>query len=243
MAYIQNNKIVRRPIGKTYFIRQPQLSGTDEVWDWISETASGAYGYVSGKVSGTWEEAKSYYDAIKNRWPEFLAVRPALDNLVVRLSVARMNADKAGDTKKVDDIDNLRIKVKNLTELWIAVKDKYDQYIGKWIGASQQEKLSGLGFVMIVIGVAAVAAAAYVATNMISVIADSKKLTELTDKVEAGTLSADQAIKIYKETRQTTPSTMETIAEKIGGGVGTGLTVAIVGAGAVVGLMYFMKRK
>lgn len=244
MAYIENKKIIR-PIGKTYFIKQPQLSGTDGIWDWIGETASGAYGYVSGKISGSWEEAKNYYDVIKNRWPEFLAVRPTLDNLVVRLSVVRMNAERAGNKKKVDYIDDLRIKVKNLTELWIAVKDKYDQYIGKWIGASQQESLSGLGIapVLIILGVAGVAAAAYVAKHMIDVIADSRKLTELTERVEAGTLPAEQAVKIYKETRQTTPGILETVAEKVGGSVGTGLGVAVVGAAAVVGLMYFMKRK
>lgn len=244
MAYIQSDKLIR-PIGKTYFIKQPQLSGTDGVWDWISDTASGAYGYVSGKVSGTWTEAKSYYDAIKNRWPEFLAVHSTLDNLVVRLSIARMNAEKAGNRKKVDDIDDLRIKVKNLTELWIEVKNKYDQYIGKWIGASQQESLSGLGIApaLIILGVAGVAAAAYVAKHMIDVIADSRKLTELTDKVEAGTLPAEQAVKIYKETRQTSPGILEVVAEKVGGGVGTGLGVAVVGAVAVVGLMYYMKGK
>lgn len=246
MAYIQNSyKRQIRPIGKTYFIKQPQLSGTDGVWDWISETASGAYGYVSGKVSGTWAEAKSYYDAIKNRWPEFLAVRSTLDNLVVRLSIARMNAEKAGNRKKVDDIDDLRIKVKNLTEFWIEVKNKYDQYIGKWIGASQQESLSGLGIApaLIILGVAGVAAAAYVAKNIVSVIADVKILSDLTERVEKGSMTPEQAAETYKKIRQTTPGTFEIVAEKIGAGIGTGLTVAIVGAISVVGLMYFSRRR
>lgn len=229
---------VRPKFGKTYF-----LEGTDGVWDWISE----GYEYVTGKITGTWQEAKQYYDVIKNRWNEFITIRPSLDSLVVRLSVARMKAEQKGDIAAVDNIDDLRLKVKSLTELWIAVKEKYDKYIGSWISA-EQKSLSGLGSlgiapIAIIIGVAAVTAISFVAVNMVKVIGDSKQLNDLTSKVEQGLITPETAIKIYKETRQTTPTITEKFAETIGGGIGKGLTVAIVGAVVVAGSMYLLRRK
>jgi hypothetical protein len=157
-----------------------------------------------------------------------------------------MKAEQRKDKKAVDDIDDLRIKVKSLTELWITVKDKYDTWIGKWIMAEkEQEGLSGLGIapiVLAVIGVASVAAAAYIATHMIDVMADYQKLSDLTDKVEKGIITPEQATKVYKETRQTSPSMTEIISEKIGGGIGTGIAVAIGGI-AIAGLIYYMRKK
>jgi len=247
-------QVRRRPLGKTYFIPS-QMQGigidyTDWIPSWITEPVSSAYEYVSGGVSGTWEKFKNYYDAIKNRWGEFISIRPKLDALVVRLSVARMKADQRKDAKAVDDIDDLRIKVAALTNLWISVKEKYDSWIGKWIQAEkEQEGLSGLGIapiVLAVVGVASIAAAAYIAKHMIDIFADYSKLSDLTDKVEKGLITPEQATKIYKETRSTSPSMTEMISEKIGigigGGIGTGLMIVAGGIG-IAGLIWYMRRK
>lgn len=235
---------MRFPIGKTYFL--PSSSQVEGITDWIPSWASGAYEYVTGAVSGTWEQFKNYYIIIKNRWPEFISIRQKLDILIVRLSVARMKAQQRKDAKAVDDIDNLRIKVKSLTELWMSVKEKYDIWVGKWILAEkEQEGLSGLGIapvILAVMGVASIAAAAYIAKNIITVIADYNRLSDLTDKVEKGIITPAQAVKVYKETRQTTASVTEMIAEKVGGGIQTGITIAIVGV-AIAGGIWWIRRK
>ncbi len=190
--------------------------------------------YVLGAETG--DEASFW-----NAWPWIKKRITTLRNLPAELTrkqhviaVSAAAAGKAGDTKTQQALKASVLRLGIMLTTADKIKATIDEWLPKWQQVEAKESGTALsGWTLIVLGVAGIAAAAWVAyagAGLLSEYANEKRIVA---DVEAGRLTITQAQTLIKAGQK--PTTAEAFA---GGLAGAAVPIAIVLGLAALGMMY-----
>lgn len=176
-------------------------------------------------LSGT--DFWSYWNAIKNQIGDMQTVGLKIVGEATRLGTAVQNLKARG---RQDLIDILQPKIQqindDLAKYW-KVKGYLDKYLPEWMKAAQSGSVStNLSALPIVLGVASIAALAYVVTQGMALIQKYQTSKSIINMVGAGTLTAEQG----KTLQEADPG--GGFFDKLGLGLGVGIpAVLLIGGG------------
>jgi hypothetical protein len=143
---------------------------------------------LKAKFTRYWNNLKNYINELRN-------LGSVIDKQRERWNYIFAYANNDSDTKEAK-AGLQRNAIQKST--WQSIKDKIETYLPEWLAAdakAQQDpaSLSGLGFLPILIGVAALAALAYVATYGLQLLKDTKTEENVLKSLESRLISTHQA--------------------------------------------------
>lgn len=186
----------------------------------------------------------SYWDQVKQFMSDLVAlpsnIQQSRTDLAQIMGVAYQKGDTDTYQQAVDSLNRLNAMVDTAN----SVAQKINDYAPQWMQAEQQQAqssgMSGLGFIpLLVLGVAAAAALAYVAVQGLSLLKQYESENNLIADLKAKSITLEQAKTLIQAGKPV--SAAETFASTLGGGISKALIpVFLLGGGFLI--WQFMKK-
>lgn len=201
--------------------------------------AQGALG--GAETSSFW----NYWNTVKGQISQIYAIGGKLASLNAKLDNIHSRASKV-DPNLANEASKQRPAMVTLQDRWEAVRKMIDQYLPTWKKAEAdtgaEHPLSTdytVGALpLILVGGAALAALAYVATSGLSLIKDYEFQKAVLTSLERRLISTEQAKGLIKSSTQ-----VPTFGTAIGGEVGKYIGIAALGLGAIYLLPMLLKKR
>ena len=190
----------------------------------------------------------NYWNDVKNKISQIYAVGGKLASLQSKAAELKGRADLV-DSKLADEASKQSQSIFSLQERWEAVRKMIDQYLPTWKKAeaegtadhplSTDYQVKGLGAIpLILVGGAALAALAYVATSGATLLKDYEFQKAVLSSLERRLITTEQAKGLIKSSTQ-----VPTFGTEMGANIGKYIGLAALGIGAVYLLPILLKKK
>lgn len=185
-----------------------------------------------GEEEGTFEK---YWAELKAYIQELLGLPVAIQKRRYELAkIAGLAYQKGKMTEMQTAVDSLK-RINAMADPAMNIAVKIRKYLPDWLSAEKQsasQPMSGLGFIpLLVMGVAAAGALAYVAVQGLSLLKEYKAESVIIEDLKAKTLTIDEAKALIKATKPV--GAMTAVAEQFGGSIAYALIPVIIGGGVL----------
>lgn len=209
------------------------------------DTITDAFNSAEAKVVGVFQSAPDIFN-LKQQWNTIKYRINDLQNLGAQISAQQQklgivysNLLKKGMNSQAVLIKQEGDKTNEDMANWWKIKGYLDTYLPEFMKLDQGQvvgpsAVSGLGILPMVLGVAAIAALAYIATTGMALLQDYAFKSKLTAAVIEGKMTSGQEAEVLSVPSE--KGVLQEVVGKVGLGVGIGLpTILLVGGG-----LYFL---
>jgi len=189
----------------------------------------------SGGVDGLMDvvDFNSYWNSFKHRIKDLYDTGPKITAYWSRISNAQQKLVARGDQFHADALGDELKKIADDMQKWSKVK----QYLDTWVPTfanieKQQNAEKGLGIIpALILGVSGIFALAYIVNTGMALVQDYEFKSQLTQAVIDQKITSGQMTDIISVPRN--EGVFETIAGKVGTGLGFGIPTALLVGGGV----------
>jgi hypothetical protein len=206
------------------------LQGTDGIVDDVKTFVQGSTAGWFGMPS--W--VKSYWAVVKSKVNDIIATGPKITAYWQKISYAQQKLVARGDQFHADALGDELKKIADDMQKWSKTKQYIDTYMPQWAMLDQNITVqpgSGVGVVPFVLAGMALTALAYVVNTGMALVQDYAYKSQLTQAVIDQKITTGQMTDILSVPKN--EGVFETIAGKVGTGLGFGIpTALLIGGGA-----------
>lgn len=203
--------------------------------------------YSASTLSGTESSSFwSYWDMLRNRMGELIAVGPRINALWQEAKDAKA---RTTDPAVQDQLADQLYRLSDMYTTWESVQDKITEWGGMWsqIASSDGSQTNELGLLPLALPAWAIAslaagglaAMAFVATHGLDLLKQYQSEQQILAALKSGDITEDTAVKMYDSMQPISGGFLDTFGGGFGEGIGTGMGSSIpwiIGIGA---LLYF----
>lgn len=178
--------------------------------------------------------SESYWNQIKDSLKDLLNLPVMIQKRRYELAkIAGLAYQKGKMAEMQAAIDSLK-RINAMADPAHTISQKIRSYLPKWTAANEETApMSGLGFwLAATMGVAAVAALAYVATYGLALLSEYKSESVIIEDLKAKTLTIEEAKALIKATKSV--GAMTALTEQFGGNLAYTLIPVLLAGGAVL---------